>query len=853
VSRDYVWDRWKEVDELLERVLDRPSEEQDSFLNAQCKDDPELLRTVRALAQISEQLKQERMGPGSDLIEAAFVRFPVQEPDSPGARDDGAFERQVAVKVLRREFNPAGVLVRFKQERQILASLSHGAIAQMIDGGTTEAGRPALIMEYVDGVPIDRYADGAGLGVEGRIELILQVADAVEYAHRHRVVHGDLKPSNILVTGDGSVKLLDFGVAKLLKESGTEDPQITTLPEARFVTPEYAAPEQLLGEPVSAQTDQYSLAGLLYELLTGIRPYSRRRSESVLNRMIRGDEPTAPSTAVFLAQAEKAREARDGIPLARIPKTSHDALSRRLSGDLDAILLRALRTRPEARYISVAALREDLERHLAGHPVSARGDAALYRAQRFVRRHRIAVGAAAGAVLVAAIAVVGLALQRQRVLVEWNRAEVAAEAASRDAETSRQVTAFLIDLFQASDPLEARGDTLSVRSLLDRGATRIDTELANQPAVRAELFEALGQVYINLGDFDEGVPLLQRAVGLRRDSIPGQPGLVGSLLHLAAAQRAGREFAPSMAVSREAIREAAKLGDGLAVGRARIGLGSALMMLERVDSAEIELRAGVEALAGSWDAGDLDHLNALTNLAGMARRRGKSAEAEGLYREAIERQRRAHRMDAEAFSITLNNLAVLLRLKGDYDGSYTLYQEAFDTLAIVLGPGHPTSLLVSGNMAGLASRTGRTEEGLTLYRERVAAARQQWPQGHWRTAETLMNLGGAFVSAGRAEEAVRPLSEALDLAIVQIGARHSWTNVYRGWLGAAAALTSRHAEAEELFAWSLDGLSQYEDLAGDLQVKAMLRSLVEVMEIQGLLDEAGRYRALVDLSEPATE
>ncbi len=481
MSPDNLWDRWEEVDELLERVLDRPSEEQDSFLEAQCEDDPELLRTVRELAKISEQPEDERMGPGSELLEAAFVGLPVHDPDSPdallgarvgpyrltrvlgvggmgvvylGARDDGAFDRQVAVKVLRRGVNPIGVMARFKQERQILASLSHGAIAQMIDGGTTEDGRPALVMEYVDGVPIDRYAEEAGLGVEDRIQLILLVADAVEYAHRHMVVHRDLKPSNLLVTKDGAVKLLDFGIAKLLEESGTEDPQLATRPEARFVTPEYAAPEQLLGEPVSAQTDLYSLAGLLYELLTGVRPYSRRGSESVLERMIRGDEPTAPSAAVFPVQAKEARQGRDRTPLTRIQKSSPDALSRRLSGDLDAILLRALQTRPEARYLSVAAFREDLQRHLAGHPVSARGDVAFYRARRFVRRHRVAVAAAVGAVLVGAVAAVGLALQRQRVLEEWNRAEVAAEAATREAETSRQVTAFLVDLFQASDPLE---------------------------------------------------------------------------------------------------------------------------------------------------------------------------------------------------------------------------------------------------------------------------------------------------------------------------------------------------------------------------------------------------------------
>lgn len=874
-----LWDRWEEIDRLLEMALDQPSDTREAFLTETCGGDQELLNTLRELARISSETETRRPGPGPELLRAALAGLPEKPVDPPerllgtkvgpyrlsrilgvggmgavylGERIDGAFERRVAVKVLRAELDTRGVMDRFRLERQILATLSHGAIAQMIDGGITEDGRPAFVMEYVEGVPIDRHADDLCLGVEERIGLIVRVAEAVEYAHRHMVVHRDIKPSNILVTPEGEVKLLDFGTAKLLEEPEPGESGLTTRHRARFVTPEYAAPEQLLGEAVSTQTDVYALGGLLYELLTGVRPYSRRGSQSVLERMIRGDEPTAPSVAAMTASVSSG-ESREGSPVGgggiagRLGSTP-EGLRRRLSGDLDAILLRALQTRPEARYVSVSSLREDLERHLSGHPVMARGASLPYRTRRFVRRHRGLVTLGAALFLIVAGSAVGLAFQRAAVLEQWNRAEAAAEAATQKAEEARQVTDFLVALFQASDPLQSRGDSITVRSLLERGAGRMDRDLADQPAVRAELLETLGQVYENLGAFEDAVSLLQRAAMLRRDSLPGKPGLARSLVRLADAHRLGREFEASLSVYRRAVEEASATGDAGTLAEARIGLGSAFVLLDQVDSAEAELRQGIAAVSNPEGEGELMQMNALVNLAGVLRRRGDMDGAADIFLQVIQRQRRTPRMDALAFATTLNNLASLRRLQGDAEKARELYQEAYDSLSLTLGPGHPEALLISGNLAGVLSRMGRVEEALDVYRERVAAAREQWPEGHWQTARALMNLGAELVTVGRAREAVDPLVEAVDLAAAQIGAQHSWTNVYRGWLGSAAALEGKKGEAERLFDWSLEGLAQYPELSKDGTVKAMLRSLVEVMEAQGLTEEAERYRGLVDLS-----
>jgi serine/threonine-protein kinase len=878
VGPDAVWDRWEEVDQLLEQALDCSPEKREEFLETACGDDPGLLRAVRSVLRFSADAGDARVGPGSDLLKAAFGGIPdrVQEPAESlvgatvgayritgvlgmggmgavyhGERMDGLFERRVAIKVLRLALDTPGVSDRFQLERQILASLSHAGIAQMIDGGLTEEGRPCLVMEYVDGIPIDLHADRHGLGVDERVRLIASVAEAVEYAHRHMVVHRDLKPSNILVTAEGQVKLLDFGIAKLLEAPDEDALPATTRPEARFVTPEYAAPEQILGERVSTQTDVYALSALLYEMLTGVRPYADRGMDSVLERVIQGAEPTAPS-AVIARTDDHARGAGspDGEPSTRlftVRSTTRQALRRRLGGDLDAILLRGLRSRPAERYGSVAALREDLERHLTGRAVTARGDVLLYRARKFARRHRVPVAAASAAFLVATGSAVGLALQRGAVIEERNRAEAAATHASREAETARQVTTFLVDLFKGSDPRQQLGDTITARALLERGAARVDDELAGQPAVRAELLGTLGQVYVNLGHVEEGKLMMERAIALRRDSIPARSGLAAALTQLGDAHRVARELDWARSTYLDAIEAAEAADDDRVLAEARLALGTTFVLLDRPDSAEAELRRGLELLLQTEDYAESVYLNALTSLAGLVRRQGDLAESEALYRQVVARHRALPETDPHDFAIALNNLAVVRRMQGELEEAAVLYREATDAYVDVMGPGHPTSLMLSGNLGSVLNTLERFDESLPVFEARVDAARDQWPEGHWRTGDMLMQLGATLIVAGRPQDAMDPLAEALDLMIQHIGPMHSWTDVYRGWLGTAAALAGRTPESEQLFEWSLAGLSSYEQLGQDNQVKGMLAALVGVMEDNELLDQAARYRAIVDL------
>ena len=482
-------ERWRQLDGILEEALDLPQERWPALLDRACGDDANLRREAEELLAAHADTDSLFLdGSYADraadlLVEAADAARPpvrvgpwrvVGRLGEGGMgevflaeRAEGDFEQRVALKRLRPDLASPDLVARFLHERQILARLEHPGIARLVDGGVDAEGQPWLALEFVDGQPITGWCVERGLDVEARLELLVEVCDAVAFAHRNLIVHRDLKPSNILVDGDGRVKLLDFGIAKLIVgESGTDAAPTRIL----ALTPEYAAPEQYFGGPVTTATDVWALGVVLHELLTGRRPESSGGREGGERRSaLPVRDPRRPSTVV-----------RD------TGGASAGSLSRRVRGDLDAIVLKALRTEPDQRYASVDDLADDLRRTLERRPVRARGGALTYRAGRFLRRHRLA--AAAGAL--ALLALLGGLVATRR------------EAMRADAERARAeaVRDFLVELFDASDPVRALGSDPSARDILARGHERIDHGLADQPELRADLLAALADVYSSLGD-----------------------------------------------------------------------------------------------------------------------------------------------------------------------------------------------------------------------------------------------------------------------------------------------------------------------------------------------------------------
>ncbi|MGH7527388.1 MAG: serine/threonine-protein kinase, partial [Gemmatimonadales bacterium] len=519
-------EEWERLEEVLDAALELPSDDRVSFVERACGTQELLRNRARAVLGAAERAGDFLERP-ADAFAAGLLREIAAEAefglvsDESGSvaggrlgpyrlvrelgrggmgavylaeRDDEQYDRRVAIKVVPAGLLSGGLRMRFLLERRILASLEHPNIARLYDAGVGEDGTPYFVMEYVEGRPIDLHCDEGRLPIRARLALFDQCCDAVQFAHRNLVVHRDLKPGNILVSNDGVVKLLDFGIAKLLRTEVDGGTTLTGLGGFQPLTPEYASPEQLRAEPVSTATDVYALGVLLFELLAGCWPYHPRdRSVLSYERAVLEQDPDRPSAAITRTPDDPAVGERRS--------TTPAGLRRQLRGDLDNIVLTALRKEPERRYPSVQHLRDDVRHYLESRPVSARPATWGYRTRRFVRRNR--VGVAAAAVVVGAL-IAGLAG------TAWQ-----ARAASREARRADQVRQFVVELFQVSDPDRAKGDTITARALLDRGAERLDTELAAEPELRAEMLAVLGGIYQKLGVYDRARPLLEEALAVR--------------------------------------------------------------------------------------------------------------------------------------------------------------------------------------------------------------------------------------------------------------------------------------------------------------------------------------------------
>src|ERR1700676_3466483 len=546
--------RWQQIQSLFEQMLDTGDGERAARLGLACGDDMELRSSVESLLKSDargEDALLHVIGEAAEsLLEAHQDRL-IGTRVGPyrivsilghggmstvyrGERDDSQYKQIVAIKVLQHATLHPRLRSRLHSERHILATLDHPSIARLIDSGDLEDGTPYLVMEHVDGESIDSYCDSRTLFVRERVELFVKVCAAVQYAHRNLVVHRDIKSSNIFVTVEGTPKLLDFGIAKLLApESLSHTLPVTRLQE-RILTPENAAPEQVLGRPITTATDTYSLGVLLYLLLTGRSPYRLLSySQLQLERAICMDDPTRPSQMVVAKLKGENDSDRSRVSDRR--GLSPQRLRARLSGDLDAIVAMAMRKEPDRRYSSVEALAEDLRRHLAGQPVRARQGDWRYNTAKFLRRNLLPVVATA-ALFVGLVFIAGITLWQN------HRLGLARDATAQERDRAQQVSAFMVDVFSRADPFRAQGREDTAKDLLAQGAEKIKSNSILQPEVRAQLLESIGLADRRQGLSETAIPLLEQAVGIRREARPvDNRKLAAALANLAQAQTdAGR-------------------------------------------------------------------------------------------------------------------------------------------------------------------------------------------------------------------------------------------------------------------------------------------------------------------------
>ncbi len=643
-------------------------------------------------------------------------------------REDPQLHQRVALKVLAGL--PGEVLVqRFLDERRILAALEHGSIAHLLDGGVTEEGLPWFAMEYVEGTAIHHYCEERGLGTEARLRLFLQVCDAVQYAHQALVVHRDLKPSNILVTEEGRVKLLDFGIAKLLAPGGRGGAGLTRT-GPRPMTPEYASPEQVRGDPVSTASDVYALGVLLYRLLAGVHPHdATSRMPHELARAVLEEDPPSPSTR------------------------GTGAVRRRLRGDIDAIVLTALRKEPGRRYATVEKLAEDVRRHLGGQPVTARPNTWRYRTGKFVRRHRAAVAATAA---FAAL------------LVVWG-ATATAQAGRIARETARteQVKDFLADLFLQASPVVTRGEEPTASDLVDQGARRVAAELGGQPELQAEMMTLLGNVYLALGDYRAAIAQLEPALRTRRALHGDEHEDVAETAQiLAAAHHYEGRFREAERLLREtvAIRRTLSGVHSREMGEALNDLGDMLHTRGEYGAAEDTLRSALRVLTTATGERSEQTARARRDLANVLRDRGSHEEAEPLYRRALDVFRERHGRVHPVVARTENDLARLLAESGGHREADSLLRGIMATYEQLYPEGHPMVGTTLRNLGILRLRQGRPEEAaeslrgaVTMYRRTLGPASAFIPRAQRYLAEASLGAGDTAAAIAAADEAVEAL------------------------------------------------------------------------------------------------
>ena len=767
-------EQWQSLSPYLDQALAMTADERAAWLASLGEQNPALA------AQLAVLLDEHRV-----LAQEGFLeRGPAALPSAPGLagqtlgpytllsqigqggmgsvwlaeRSDGRFERRVAVKFLNVALLGRGGEERFKREGSILGRLAHPNIAELADAGVSLSGQPYLVLEYVEGDPIDQYCDQRMLDVQALIRLFLDVTAAVAHAHANLIVHRDLKPSNVLVRTDGQVKLLDFGIAKLLEGDGEGGAAtLLTLEAGRAMTPQYAAPEQLTGEAATTATDVYALGVLLYVLLTGQHPAgSGPHTPADLVKAIVDTEPTRPSDAVTSAKANAEVTTSNAARRTATP----EKLRRLLRGDLDTIVAKALKKNPQERYASVTALADDLARYLRHEPISARPDIFAYRAAKFVRRNRTAV-------VLAALALVALIAGLTGTLIQARAARQQRDLAFRERDRASRITDFMTNMFKVSDPSEARGNSITARAILDKSSQQIDTSLAKDPEARAHMMYVMGEVYDSLGLVPQGKSLIARAAELQREVLgPEDPETLTSMSLMSVILLEEGHYAEAEQLQRQTLTvrnrvlgpehpDTVRSMSRLAAVLTFQGRNEEAVKLER-DAVAIDRR-----VLGPEHPETLLLTNSLVSYLWMGGEPEHYPEAEKLQREALAIERRVFGPEHPDTLNAMFNLATILRREGQYAESEKIFRETLSVESHVLGPEHSDTLNTRNSLAVLLTQQGRYNEAEELYLENRAIQRRVLGPANAYTADSTYNLACLAAIQGYRDKAMALLGEVV--------------------------------------------------------------------------------------------
>ncbi len=775
--------RWGRIQDLFNRAADMPLAERAGFLAQECGDDATLRTELEALLAadagppsdvqsgiraslltqaVSMAIDKTTRDRRSELIGTVVGAYRLTAVLGHGGagtvylgeRSDRQYSAQVAVKVVENALMHEEVAKRFQAERQILANLNHPHIARLLDAGETRTGQPYLVMEYVHGDPIDKYCDSQRLELKGRLQLFIKVCAAVQYAHQNLIVHRDLKPGNILVTPDGTPKLLDFGIAKLMDASAKAAAELAlTRVNDRVLTPEYASPEQILGQNVTTTSDVYALGIVLYELLTGTRPYQVNAvSQLELERSICIMDPARPSQMVDKLSGEQAAvNPLDVKAIAAARSLNPRKLKHELTGDLDAIVMRALRKEPERRYSSVEQLVDDIKRHLDQQPVLATQGNWLYYSTRFVHRHAVGVGmTTAAAVALIAFSII-MSIQAKRIAEQRDLAE-------QESARAESVSGFMLEVFTAADPFKSQGKEVTAKDLLDNAGQRIVGDLNQQPEVRARLLEAIGRSYQRQGQTESAIKYLKDALLLHRKYHPDNGETIAKALgYLGVAHRDRAEYDEA----RQAFDEAAELLQ-------RTGLKQSTTYLQILsDSGRLELHRS-------------NPLNAAKHL-----------------QESLALARQLHGNAHPETAAILISLAQAFLWQGKTDQATQAAREAVSIYHSTLSEKHPDRVMADYALGEMLFLQGKFDEAAKLVSSALDSQKLLFGERNINVAGTLDTLARIYENQERWELAETTAKEALEITTSVLGDRNIGTAYYHSALADLLTKRKKYIEAEK--------------------------------------------------------
>ena len=859
-------ERWRRIEDLFHSTLECAPAQRASFLDSACASDAGLREEVESLLASYEKgtfAEPRAFADALKLLEENEARSMEGQPIGPykvirkigqggmgavylASRDDQAFRKEVAIKVIKRGQDTEEVIHRFRSERQILASLDHPNITRLLDGGTTPEGLPYFVMEYIQGQPIDQYCDGQRLAVADRLKLFQSVCAAVQYAHQNLVIHRDIKAGNILMTPQGVPRLLDFGIAKIVASgSSNADPTMTLV---RRLTPESASPEQVRGGAITTASDVYSLGVLLYKLLTGHSPYrlAGRRPEEI-ERAICEQHPEKPSVAIGRAGQAAAGDAITSQAVSASRQTTPEKLRRSLEGDLDNIVLMALRKEPDRRYSSVEQLSQDVSRHLGNLPVIARPDTAGYRAAKFVARHKAGVAAAALVVFSLSAGIAAATWQANVAATQRNQARIEAAKAQR-------INAFLQDMLSYSSPAYTSSNVqkdpeVKVSEVVAQAAQQADVELADQPEVLAQVQRTLGELYYAQGRYDRAEAILRDALAKyrqlygpdRHETVEASNVLANTLLREGKNPEAESLFRHDIEVERaEARRGRANV---LSLAHALGDYGS--MLDQRGDSATAPYLQEALVYASQLTGKERAYVAMIYNdLGDVAYRSGDLSGSERFNRAALDEYRKLPEGKYVEMGATLSNLGAVLIKEGKLADAEPFVRKGLELRRKLLGDAHPDTAMSLHRLADLLYQEGDNAGAEHAARESLEVFHRAYarPEESLYFGAPLTELGLILNREGRPREAETYLRQALALRRRLLPSGSQLIGSTEGALGESLSLQKHYGQAEPLL---LDSYKLIKSSAGehDPRTAEALHRLIALYDSWSKPSEAAHFRS----------